>query len=270
MIMNDRVPPLKDEAGPRTAALPGCRQVGRVTRRTATMSAWRGGAARALHLCWVVRFRGGGGLGVVGVIVLVVVLVAAIALALVGTGRRAAAAARLRRAEARIQAALQGGGGGEAITARLADVAMAVSVMGAAEAAALVLASRRAFSRDIIPVLVAALGHRSGTVTEDAASALADLGSPGLRAVWQALEATEPAPAGLQAFLARHPDWLFQRLVEAYASGGESAVRRHASLWRQDGMVSRLALLRSGSDAINALRASAITGILGEGGTRVA
>lgn len=203
---------------------------------------------------------------VVGVGVLVAVVVLALAGAGLGMVRRSASAARARRAQERVRAAL-GGGRPEAAVAALARE---VPELPAAEAGALVLAGRRAFSRQIIPVLVAALDHRSPEVSEDASRALTDLGAPGLRSVWQALDAGGPERPALAAFLLRHPDWLFQRLIEGYASTGEASVRHHERLWRQDGMRERLALLLGGSDAINALRATAISRILGPDGGRVA
>jgi len=202
--------------------------------------------------------------------VLVLVVVVAVAGTLLGTGRRAVGAARVRRAEARVGQALLVGPDRDTTRERVTELAGTVRTMPAAEAGAVVLASRRAFSRDIIPVLVAALGHRDASVGEDASRALADLGSPGLRAVWQALDGIDGEAPALEAFLRRHPDWLFQRLVEGYAASGETSVRRHERLWRESGMLGRLTLLQRGSDAINALRANAISRLLGLDGGRVA
>ncbi len=204
-----------------------------------------------------------------GVWVLAGAVVVAAVGTLVGAGRRAARVARLGRAERRIRQALLVDAG-DASRARIAALAGSVRSLTAAEAGSLVLASRRSFSRDIVPILVAALGHRDQTVREDASRALADLGSPGLLAAWQSLDAAPDGADGPEAFLLRHPDWLFQRLVEGYAAEGEASVRRHERLWRQSGMMQRLTLLQAGSDAINALRGSAICHILGSGGDRVA
>lgn len=213
---------------------------------------------------------GGGRWAVVGVYVLVILVVLAVLGSLWGAGRRAAGASAVRRAQVRVGEALRTGTGDAGPAARVAALAAQVPAMPATEAAAVVLASRRAFSRDIIPVLVAGLAHRSAVVSQDAGRALADLGSPGLRAVWQALDGANQSGTALEAFLLGHPDWLFQCLLEGYVAGGEDSVRRHERLWRASGMVSRLALLRQGSDAVNALRAAAIAALLGSGGDRVA
>ena len=142
----------------------------------------------------------------------------------------------------------------------MGTVAAGVPALPAADAGALVLACRRAFSRDVVPVLVAAMGHPSAAVRTDAAQALADLGSPGLRAVWRAVDGGTAGPAH-RAFLCNHPDWLFDRLIDAYQAQGAAAVRRHADLWRDAGLRRRLEALRA-DDEINRLRGEAILAAL--------
>jgi hypothetical protein len=200
---------------------------------------------------------------VIGVGVLVVLVVAVAVGAATGAARNGAAARRARRAGTSVQealAALQGGNPGP-----LAALAGRVPALPPAEAAALVYACRRAFSRDIVPVLAAALGHADGTVVADASQALGDLGSPGLRAVWRAVE-TGGGTAAQRAFLCRHPDWLFERLIDTFATGGADAVRRQAALWREAGLQARLESMRR-DDAINRQRAEAILGALGAPGS---
>lgn len=203
-----------------------------------------------------------------GVEILVAVVVLAVLSAVVGAVRRVGRAGQVRRAEARVRSALQAGDERER-QARMGTLAGAVAGLSAAEAGALVLASRRTFAREVAPVLLAALGHHDAIVREDASRALADLGSPGLRAAWQACDAGQGGPA-VEEFLLRHPDWLFERLLGAFVAAGEMAVRRHERLWRTGGMRHRLELLRTGSDAVNALRAAAVGRLLGPGDGRAA
>lgn len=204
----------------------------------------------------------------VGVDILIAVVVLAVLSAVVGAVRRVGRAGQVRRAEARVRSALQAGAAGER-QVRMGALAATVAGLRAGEASALVLASRRAFAHEVVPVLLGALGHGDATVREDASRALADLGAPGLRAAWQACDAGRGGPA-VQEFLLRHPDWLFERLLEAFVAGGEPAFRRHERLWRTGGMRHRLELLRTGSDAVNALRAAAVGRLLGPGDGRAA
>jgi hypothetical protein len=198
---------------------------------------------------------------VIGVGVLLVLVVAALVGSGIGALRRRGAAARARAADAAARqalAALQAGDPGP-----LRALAGRVPAMAAPEAGALVYACRRTLSREVIPVLAAGLGHPDRSVAGDAAQALADLGSPGLRAVWQEVDAGR-GTAAHRAFLCRHPDWLFERLIDTYAAGGAEAVRRHAALWREAGLQGRLEAMRR-DDAVNQIRAGAILAALGQG-----
>ena len=195
----------------------------------------------------------------IGVYVLILLVIVAIATAIIGLARAAGASARLRRATARVRAALDAGSP-EEVGGHMREIARGVTGASAADASATVLACRQTFSRDVVPVLVAALGHSDPAVSADAALALNDLGAPGLRGVWQAVEGGAPAPA-LAEFLLNHSDWLFERLMETFVERGEAGARQHESLWRNEAMQSRLGLLR-GSDAINRLRADHIAAAL--------
>ncbi len=197
----------------------------------------------------------------IGVTVLLVVVgvavVGAVALAVRDAGRRA----RARRAEADLRAALTAPSE-DARRIALDGLSRTVARAPAAEAAALVLACRRAFSREVVPVLAAAVGHTDPGVAQDAARALADVGAPGLRAAWRARLASAQPPAALRAFLLAHPDWLFERLLEDFVASGQASVRRHEDLWRESGPIARLRLMRD-SDAIGAMRAHEIGRLLG-------
>jgi len=197
---------------------------------------------------------------VVGPWILVAVVVVALVLVAVAAARQAAAQGRLRRREAEVRAALAAEPAER--TRRLEALARAVPSLPAAEAAALVLTARRTASRAVIPILVAGVLHPDPQVSLDARRALADTGAPGLRAAWQAFAGAErPAPA-LRAFLLAHPDWLFERLVEEFVTSGEEAVRRWADLWREAGLLARLARMAESSDAVGAIRARAIRRVL--------
>jgi len=204
---------------------------------------------------------------VIGVVVLIVVVVAVVLATALGAARRAATAGALRRAQERLRAALReagpagSAGAAEATQLRIREIARSMPGLGAGAAGALVLATRHTTSREVIPILAAALAHPAPRVAADAAQALSDMGSPGVRAVWRAVDAGG-APAAYAPFLLRHPDWLFERLIDAYAAGGEQSVRRHEALWRDPGMLTRLELLRR-ADAINRRRADLIAGVLG-------
>ncbi len=204
----------------------------------------------------------------IGVYVLILLVIVAVVTAAAGMARASGASARLRRASQRIRTAL-GAAGQDEIGAQMRVIARTVAAAPAAEASAMILACRQAFSRHVVPVLVAALGHGSRAVAADAAQALRDLGSPALRGVWQAVAGGSSAPA-LHRFLLDHPDWLFERLMESFVRGGEAAVRQHEDLWRNDAMVARLRLLRSGSDAVNRLRADHIAAALRQDDGKVA
>ncbi len=203
-----------------------------------------------------------------GVTVLMVVVglavVGAVAMALRDAGRTA----RARRAGAVLREALTAPSD-DARRRALEELSRAVASAPAAEAAALVLASRRTFSRAVVPVLAAAVGHPDPVVAQDAARALADIGAPGLRAAWRAWIASPQPPMALRAFLLAHPDWLFERLLEDFLASGQASVRRHEGLWRESGPFARLRLMCA-SDAIGAMRAEEIGRLLGadmDGGT---
>ena len=202
----------------------------------------------------------------IGVIVLIVLVVLVLAIGISGMLRAAGRAAQLRRAQQRVRTALSAPVGAERQRA-VSELARGVRSASDAEAGALVLACRQAFSRDVVPVLVAGLGHRDPAVAADARQALIDTGSPGLRAAWAALGEGGPATGALHAFLLFHPDWLFDRLVEDFTVSSAASVRRHGTLWREGGLQARLELMATGSDAIGAIRAREIARLLEEGAT---
>lgn len=192
-----------------------------------------------------------------------------LAVTVVIAARSAGANAARRRAGMQWKAALAAGDAGAVQTAVRA-IARSAPRTPAVAAEALVLAARQTERREVIPVLVALLGHSSRAAARAAAMALNDLGAPGLRAVWDGLGSQPEQRAPGVAFLEGHPDWLFERLLEAFAQRGEAAVSGHQDLWRLPGMQHRLALLAQGSDAVNRLRARQLRGLLGTDGNRVA
>lgn len=195
----------------------------------------------------------------------VVFLVVTVVVAARGAG--ANSARRQARAQMKAAMALEGN---TAVIAAVRQVARQAPNASPVAADAMVLAARETHRREVIPVLVALLTHRSPEVARAAALALNDLGAPGLRAVWDALT-THPEfrEAGV-GFLGNHPDWLFERLLDAFVQGGDDAVTRRQDLWKLDGMQHRLELLAQGSDAVNRLRARHIRALLGTNGNRVA
>lgn len=97
----------------------------------------------------------------------------------------------------------------------------------------------------LAPELVWGLQHPAAAVAAEAAQCLVDLGSPGLRAAWQAYDRTEltdPQRRRLEAFLLRNADWLFERLFDEYRADPEpQTVRRRAVLWADPALRHRLA-----------------------------
>ena len=210
-----------------------------------------------------------GGVGVLGIDLLLACVVAFVVLTAVLSARRGGEAAARRRARAAVGAAL-GAGGPDAVADAVRQLARLAPGESAAAAEALVLASRESYRRELIPLLVALLGHRAKTAAAAAALALNDLGAPGLRSAWEALGERPELRAGCVAFLTEHPDWLFERLLDTFVTAGAPSVARYRDLWQQPGVQHRLALLEGGSDAVNRLRAHTIRELLSGNGNRVA
>lgn len=196
--------------------------------------------------------------------VLVFVLITVVLVA-----RGAEAKTARRRADAQFRQAF-GAPDPPSLMSAVRQIALQASGSTRVSGEALVLAARATQRREVIPVLVALLAHRSPEVAQAANLALNDLGAPGLRAVWDGLRThPESRQAGV-GFLANHPDWLFERLLEAFVQAGDDGVTANLDLWRLTGMRHRLELLAQGSDAVNRLRAHHIRGLIGTDGNRVA
>ncbi len=183
---------------------------------------------------------------------------------------RQAAAGRARAAARRRVAEALGAEGGRQIRERVTALAAGASTLSALQAEALVLACRQSGRSEIIPVLVALLGHGGASVVSAAALALGDLGSPALRAVWQALAAGGPGATAARGLLEANGDWLYERLLESFVAAGPASVERHRDLWALPGVQRRLELLATASDSVNRLRAAAIRAALAGDGNRVA
>ncbi len=204
-----------------------------------------------------------------GLWLLLACVVVFLAITVVIAARAAGANAARRQAGSQLKAALSAGDSAAVLTA-IRDIARRAPGTPTVTAEALVLAARRTQRREVIPVLVALLAHRSPGAAQAAALALNDLGAPGLRAVWEAIATHSELRAPGVGFLEGHPDWLFERLMDTFTQQGEAAVTGHQDLWRLPGMQHRLELLAQGSDAVNRLRARQIRGLLGTDGNRVA
>ena len=206
---------------------------------------------------------------VVALILLAVFLALAIAVGLSGVARQQGANLRLRQARLKLAEVLADPRGPQGVADGMRAVAAAVGSMPAPQAAAYILAARATYGREVAPILVAGLCHADTTVAVDAQRALTDQGSPGLRVAWQWLQAY-PDNRACANFLLTQPDWLCERLLEDYVAHGEAAAHRHAALWRSPAMATRLELLTSGSDAINAQRSATIQALLKGNGGRAA
>ncbi len=198
-----------------------------------------------------------------------VFLVLVIVVGLSGVARQQGADRRLRQARLRFAEVLADTRGPQGVAEGMRAIAAAIGSMPAPQAAAHILAARATYRREVAPVLVSGLSHADAAVAGDAERALNDQGAPGLRVAWQWLQA-HPNNRACADFLLTQPDWLCERLLEDFASRGESTVQRHAALWRSPAMGTRLNLLRSGSDAINAHRAATIQSLLERGGGQAA
>jgi hypothetical protein len=102
------------------------------------------------------------------------------------------------------------------------------------------------------------LGHPSEAVAQVAVAALNDLGSPGLRAAWEARQGDSVRSRRISAFLEAHPDWLFERLLTSFVQEGPASVQAHRSWWSTDGMQQRLQVLADTADAVNRERVKTI------------
>ncbi len=206
---------------------------------------------------------------VAALLLVAVFVVLVIAVGLSGVARQLGADRRLRQARLRFAEVLADARGPQGVADGMRAIAATVSSMPAPQAAAHILAARATYRREVAPVLVAGLSHADAAVASDAERALTDQGAPGLRLAWQWLQA-HPDNRACADFLLTQPDWLCERLLADFASRGESTVQRHAALWRSPAMRTRLDLLRTGSDAINAQRAAAIQSLLERGGGQAA
>lgn len=184
-------------------------------------------------------------------------LVAVVIVSLVVAGaRRMSERKSLQQANTEIRAALSGNPA--EVHRRMTELGTRLCQANPRQAMAAVQASRTVFSRYVAPVLVGLLGHPSEAVAQAAAAALNDLGSPGLRAAWEARQGDNLRARRIGAFLVAHPDWLFERLLTSFVQEGPSSVQAHRSWWSTDGMQQRLQVLADTADAVNRERVKAI------------
>jgi len=193
---------------------------------------------------------------VLGIIVLVII----VSMGIAASRQRADRLAR-KRADREVRAALQG----DVASVRAQSIAVGRQLCQASTryALAAVQACRATGSRDVATILVALFGHPSSAVASAAAAATNDLGGFGLRTAWEAKDHAQGiAATRLQGFLVQHPDWLFEQLMERFATEGVASIQANHRWWSTPGVRQRLELLAATSDAINRQRAATILSLL--------